>query len=145
MDLHFGESFKLNLVRMEWISFLENPSNSLRALMSQCQTTHIVSYYHPLFITLSHTLSPIDFICHLSFIFTLSHTVCYQLSSPLYHYSLSNYHRCTYFYITFCHNVSPYRLSAIIIHSLSLCQPKQMISYNHHFLITLSYTVSQHR
>ena len=124
MNLHFGKSFKLNLVRMEWISFLENPSNSLRALMSQCQTTHIVSYYHPLFITLSCTLNPIDFICHLSFIFSLivgPHRLSAiitlvslqsQLISLLYYYFLSQYQPLqivSYYHSTLYHFVNPNR------------------------------------
>ena len=129
MNLHFGESFKLNLVRMEWISFFENPSNSLRALMAQCQPTHIVSYYHPLFITLSHTLNPIDFICHLSCIFSLCHIVCpHRLSAIITLVSLQSQ-----------------LLSLLYYYNLSHCQPLQIVSYYHSFIITLYHSVNPNR
>ena len=124
MNLHFGESFKLNLVRMEWISFLENPSNSLRALMSQCQTTHIVSNYHPLFITLSCTLNPIDFICHLSFIFSLI-VGPHRLSAIITLVSLQSQ-----------------LISLLYYYFLSHCQPLQIVSYYHS---TLYHSVNPNR
>ena len=147
---------------MEWISFLENPSNSLRALMSQCQTTHIVSYYHPLFITLSCTLNPIDFICHLSFIFSLivgPHRLSAiitlvslqsQLISLLYYYFLSQYQPLqivSYYHSTLYHFVNPNRWSAIItlvsyLFLTLLAHTDCQLSSS--WYLTLCHTVSSH-